>query len=61
MERFSGGAGMKMKKYIKRLMDIFPNSFINSLNELILYIGDGGTAVSRVIKKWERRVNENVD
>lgn len=52
---------MKMKKYIKRLMDIFPNSFINSLNELILYIGDGGTAVSRVIKKWERRVNENVD
>lgn len=28
---------MKMKKYIKRLMDIFPNSFINGLNELILY------------------------
>lgn len=32
-----GSTGMKMKKYIKRLMDIFPNSFINSLNELILY------------------------
>lgn len=28
---------MKMESYIGRLMDLFPNSYINRLNELILY------------------------
>ena len=32
-----GSTGMKMESYIGRLMDLFPNSYINSLNELILY------------------------
>lgn len=28
---------MKMESYIGRLMDLLPNSYINILNELILY------------------------
>lgn len=32
-----GSTGMKMESYIGRLMDLFPNSYINRLNEIILY------------------------